>query len=511
VGIASGEDGEMHQMSPGVERAVAGARQWASRLGSDAVRLAHFLLALLDEEEGRPATLIESVGLTPSAIREHLRKWLDSPAAPADTVLFAAARDWSLAYRHDPEFLTDAFLLAVLRADPAFERACAAIGLDATRLESALVRKGEPEAEPECPTASFSLPNETNDAARVLDANLNRAREAARVVEDYCRFVLNDGVLTAEVKALRHGLAAAASRVPASWLFGSRDTPGDVGTGVTAGSEYERSSAAGVAAANLKRLQESLRSLEEFGKLIGPELGRELETLRYRAYTLEGAIVGRGREWRGERLRMARVYAILTGSQSAVPLETMIAAVAEGGVGIIQLREKGLPDRELLAQARDVRRWTRRVGVLFVVNDRPDIARLADADGVHLGQDDLSVADARRIAGSDLLVGVSTHSLDQVRSAVLAGADYLGVGPVFPSTTKSFDDFPGLDFVRAAAAETSLPRFALGGITLANVAQVAAAGAGRIAVASAIAAAAEPCRAARELRAALERSGESAE
>ena len=507
----------MHQMSPGVERAVAGARQWASRLGSDTVRLTHFLLALLEEEEGRPATLVESVGLAPPAIRDQLQKWLDSPTAPADTVLFAAARDWSLAYRHDPEFLTDAFLLAVLRADPVFERACAAIGLDAARLESALVRKREPEPETEFPTASFTLPDETSDAARVLDANLNRAREAARVVEDYCRFVLNDGVLTAEVKALRHGLAAAASRIPESWLLGSRDTPGDVGTGVTARSEYERSSAADVAAANLKRLQESLRSLEEFGKLISPDLGQELETLRYRAYTLEGAIVGRvrderdGRQGRGERLRSARVYAILTGSQCAASLETTIAAVAEGGVDVIQLREKSLSDRELLARARDMRRWTRRAGVLFIVNDRPDIARLADADGVHLGQDDLSVADARRIAGPDLLVGVSTHSLDQVRAAVLAGADYLGVGPMFPSTTKRFDQFPGLALVRAAAAETSLPLFALGGITLGNVAQVAAAGAGRIAVASAVAAAPEPDRAARELRAALERSGKSAD
>jgi thiamine-phosphate pyrophosphorylase len=511
VGNASDEEGEMHQMSPGVERAVAGARQWASRLGSDAVRLTHFLLALLDEEEGRPATLVESVGLAPTAIRDHLQKWLDSPAAPADTVLFAAARDWSLAYRHDPEFLTDAFLLAVLRADPAFERACAAIGLDATRLESALVRKREPEAEPESPTANYTLPAETSDAARVLDANLNRAREAARVVEDYCRFVLNDRVLTSEVKALRHDLAGAASRVPAAWLLGSRDTPGDVGTDVTAGSEYDRSSAAGVAAANLKRLQESLRSLEEFSKLIGPDLGREFETLRYRVYTLEGAIVGRGRQGRGERLRSARVYAILTGSQCAAPLEETIAAAAEGGVEVIQLREKALPDQELLARARDMRRWTRRAGVLFIVNDRPDIARLADADGVHVGQDDLSVADARRIAGPDLLVGVSTHSLEQVRSAVLAGADYLGVGPVFSSTTKSFNHFPGLDFVRAAAAETSLPQFALGGITIDNVVQVVAAGAGRIAVASVVAAAADPCRAVGELRAALERSGESAE
>ena len=274
---------------------------------------------------------------------------------------------------------------------------------------------------------------------------------------------------------------------------------------MTAGNEYGRSTPAEVAAVNLKRLQESLRSLEEYGKLIGPEVGRELESLRYRAYTLEGAILGRGRG--RESLERARLYVIVTGSQCANSLEATVLGAAAGGAEIIQLREKGLPDRELLARAREMRRWTRSAGVLFIVNDRPDIARLADADGVHIGQDDLPLADARRIAGPDLMVGVSTHTLDQVRSAVLQGADYLGVGPVFPSRTKAFEQFPGLDFVRAAARETSLPMFALGGIASDNVGQVVSAGAARIAVASAVVGAADPRGAAQELRAILERSG----
>src|SRR5204862_5034719 len=128
-----------------------------------------------------------------------------------------------------------------------------------------------------------------------------------------------------------------------------------------------------------------------------------------------------------------------------------------GGAHIIQLRETTLGDRELLERTRNVRRWTRQAGLLFVVNDRPDIARLVEADGVHLGQDDLPVKEARRIVGPDLLVGVSTHSIEQVRRAVLDGASYLGVGPAFASTTKEFEHFPGLEFVRQASAETSLP------------------------------------------------------
>src|SRR5262249_37597577 len=137
---------------------------------------------------------------------------------------------------------------------------------------------------------------------------------------------------------------------------------------------------------------------------------------------------------------------------------------AAGGADVIQLREKTLADRELVERARNVRRWTRKAGVLFVVNDRPDVARLVEADGVHLGQDDMPVKDARRILGADALIGVSTHSIEQVRQAVLDGANYIGVGPTFPSATKVFEEFPGLDFVRAVLAETTLPAFAIGGI-----------------------------------------------
>jgi thiamine-phosphate pyrophosphorylase len=495
----------MHRMSPGVERAVAAA----ARDRDGPVRLAHLALALLDDDEGRPAVLVERAGLTVADVREKLASLPESPVAPPDSVLFAAARDWSLAHRHDPEFLTDAFLLAVLRADPGFERTAAGVGLSADRLETLLMgeTKADGPHQPEHPLAVFAAPDVTAevDAARVLDANFNRAREAARVLEDYCRFARDDRGLTARVKELRHGMAAAAARLPAHLLLAARDTVRDVGTGVTAAGEYDRGTPAEVAAVNLKRLQESLRSLEEFGKLFGPDLGRELEALRYSAYTLERAVVGGGRAL--PRLSAARLYVLLTGSQCRASLDWTIERAAAGGADVIQLREKGLSDRELVARARDVREWTRRAGVLFVVNDRPDVARLVGADGVHLGQDDLPVKDARRVVGPDALIGVSTHTLDQVRRAVLDGADYLGVGPVFPSRTKPFDHFPGLDFVREAAAETSLPAFALGGIAPDNVGRVAAAGARRVAVGAAVAAADDPEAAARLLREGLANSG----
>ena len=176
------------------------------------------------------------------------------------------------------------------------------------------------------------------------------------------------------------------------------------------------------------------------------------------------------------------------------------------GVDVIQLRDKRLNDRQLLARARQLREITRAAGVLFIMNDRADLAVIAGADGVHVGQDELSVQEARAIVGARSIVGVSTHSLAQAKQAAADGADYIGVGPTFASTTKRFEStqLTGLDLLRAAADEIRLPAFAIGGIDATNLADVVAAGFSRVAVSGAIIAAAEPGAAARNLRTMLE-------
>ena len=156
------------------------------------------------------------------------------------------------------------------------------------------------------------------------------------------------------------------------------------------------------------------------------------------------------------------------------------------GVDVLQLRDKSLDARTLLARASLVRQITRGTGTLLIINDRADIAAACGADGVHLGQEDLPLHEARLIVGTGALIGVSTHSIEQARQAVLDGADYIGCGPTFPSATKEFDHFPGLPFLRQVAAETSLPAFAIGGITLENLPQVVDTGMKRVAVASAV-------------------------
>jgi thiamine-phosphate pyrophosphorylase len=178
-------------------------------------------------------------------------------------------------------------------------------------------------------------------------------------------------------------------------------------------------------------------------------------------------------------------------------LADLIEAAVAGGVDIVQVREKTLPDRTLLPVLVAAREATRRAGVPLVVNDRPDLAVLAEADYVHLGQDDLPVAAARRF---DLRVGQSTHAPDELDRS---DADYAGVGPVYETPTKGGRPAVGLELVRYAAAQARVPWFAIGGIDETNVADVVAAGARRIAVVRAIGDAPDPERAAATLRAAL--------
>ncbi len=333
---------------------------------------------------------------------------------------------------------------------------------------------------------------------RILDAAANRAREGLRVLEDWVRFALDDAHLTECLKQIRHDLAAALAGIPWQQRLAARETQADVGTRITTPSEHSREKLSDVLTANFLRLQESLRSLEEFGKIIDPTVGAALERIRYRAYTLQRAIdatrVGLA------RLAAARLYVLLDGRSSVEEFERTAQGLVEAGVDVLQLRDKRLTDRDLIDRARRLRRLTGGTVTLLIINDRPDLAVLAQADGVHVGQEELSVKDARSIAGPDMLIGVSTHSIEQARQAVLDGANYLGVGPTFPSGTKQFDHFPGLELLRAVSAEIRLPAFAIGGISRENVGQVMSAGFRRVAVSGAITGADDPVQTVRQMK-----------
>jgi thiamine-phosphate pyrophosphorylase len=332
---------------------------------------------------------------------------------------------------------------------------------------------------------------------RIIDSSLNRAGEGLRVVEDYVRFALDDPFLTSETKSLRHALSAAAEAFPTSNRHAARDTTHDVGTSLNTAAELNRSDIWAVCLASLKRSEQSLRSLEEYAKLTDPAVAQSMESLRYRLYTLEKAIdVGRTSR---ERLENLRLCVLIDGRETAAEFERLVASLVEAGAGMIQLRDKRLDDRGLLGRARLLRERTRQTTSLAVINDRADLAVAVDADGVHVGQEDLPVKEVRTIVGTGMLVGVSTHNIEQARAAVLDGANYLGAGPTFASQTKSFVALAGLDYLRAVSAEIRLPTFAIGGIAARNVPGVLATGISRVAVGSAVTAAREPASAAREL------------
>jgi thiamine-phosphate pyrophosphorylase len=515
--------GDMRQtLSPAVERVLAHAARWASGEDTAPIDVPELLLGLVEESETRAGGWLAAGGVDAAAIREH---WPTLNAAASETragrysravraVLRASSGPIGTIAAND-ELTTEDLLAGLLAESAVVSDWLRQRGLpvdDFRRYWEARHGAGLPlnvdDAPDEQPAVAQPAAREAQGPHvaggeaptrlwRTLDAAANRAREAARVVEDYLRFILHDRHLTRRVKELRHELAAALAALPGRALLAARDTPGDVGTGHTTTAESRRADAQDVLQANCKRWQEALRSLEEYAKPVAPAVAEKCKQLRYAAYTLERAAVTTESSQR--RLEAARLYVLIDGRASDSEFAALVQALVGAGVHMLQLRDKQLTDRELLARARLARRLTRASETLLIVNDRADIAALADADGVHVGQDELTVAEARSLVGTRGLVGVSTHSLDQARRAVLDGADYLGVGPTFPSGTKTFAHFPGTRLLAKVAAEISLPAFAVGGITVQNLPQVREAGFTRAAVSGAVVSAPDPGAAASEL------------
>ncbi len=341
---------------------------------------------------------------------------------------------------------------------------------------------------------------------RMLDANLNRLAEALRVVEDVCRFHWNQPGFGAAFKRLRHDVFSAleTSGVALPDLFRQRDIAGDVGRDIDSPAATDLHPES-LAFRNLERAKEALRVVEECCRACAPAAGRCLQEIRYQLYAEEkGLSFLVASASRSERLGAARLYLVVVPGQARSAVDQTVSEALEGGVDIVQLRAKSMRDAEALPLARRLREVTARGGALFVINDRPDLARLAHADGVHLGQDDLPVHEARTILGEKALIGLSTHSRLQAQAAERLGVDYIGVGPAFATGTKE-DHEPvlGAREAGAIAVGAGVPAFVFGGITPVRAPAVVSAGCHRIAVASAILGADEPRAAARELRALL--------
>jgi thiamine-phosphate pyrophosphorylase len=506
----------------GALRALRRAEARARARSSSLVELADLAAALADESESRASALLAEFGLAPERLLEALGVEIEPPPddqeGSADSVPMSAETRIALsdasvrakALDRSQSVGTEHLLASLLEAEGSIARLLAEAGLAVQALLDDLARVQAAESVP-IPMAGDILPleliepNQAVDLARILDASANRASEGLRVVEDYVRFALDDPLLTRRVKEVRHRLAEAIRGFDHEMLLASRDTGGDVGTHIMTASEQTRESPRAVLIANFKRTGEALRSLEEYGKLLNVWLAGRFEVLRYDVYTLEKLVLTALAARKG--LGEVNLMVLVGGLPTFGDLTWIVGEALAGGAGAIQLREKGLPDRELLRRAREVRILTAQARARFIMNDRPDLARLAGADAVHLGQEDVAVRDARRIVGPGMLVGVSTHDRQQLEKAVLEGAGYLGVGPVFASSTKEFDDLAGLGYVRQASEASSLPWFAIGGITEENLDEVLEAGARRVAVSSAVVRAEFPRKAAAALRARLDAAG----
>ncbi len=312
-------------------------------------------------------------------------------------------------------------------------------------------------------------------------------------MEDAARFLLDDAALAEPIKQLRHDLAGALSGV--ANLESHRDTPGDVGTAITTPAEQSRAGVAQVALAAGKRLSEALRSIEEYSKTLPPEQATAagaIEQLRYRGYEIErqlnaALVSGRARRW--------RVCLLLTESLCKLPWREVLGQSLDAGVDCVQLREKNLDASELLDRACEVVERCHRANATAIINDRPDLAFLSGADGVHLGQTDLPPEAVRKLVGNQLLIGVSTSSLAEARAAKIAGADYVGVGPMFPTTTKHKPMIAGPDYLRDYLADEELrtmPHLAIGGITPDNLPELIEVDVHGIAVSSVICGADRP-------------------
>jgi len=335
---------------------------------------------------------------------------------------------------------------------------------------------------------------------RIIDANFNRAREAARVVEEFCRFALNSAALTERAKKLRHELSACIGQLDAGRLLSSRDTSGDVGAGETVDKQLQRNELKDCFTAGCKRLTEALRTLAETTQTLDRSIAETIEKLRFEAYALEKDIVLFSEP--AEKFKRVGLYVIIS-SNLPVDVIALTQRCVAGGADCIQLRTKDISDVTLFAVAVEFVKVCKSAGVLSIINDRADIAIAAGADGVHIGQDDLPIEQVRKLQATPLIVGKSTHSFEQLNSACGELPTYVSLGPVFSTVTKPAVEAVGLDYVRQATKQlsnTGIANVAIGGITVNNVEEVLEAGAGIIAVCSAVTQAKDPTAACRTLK-----------
>lgn len=321
---------------------------------------------------------------------------------------------------------------------------------------------------------------------RIIDASLNRIGEGLRLLEDLARLMLNNAVLTQQLKNMRHEI------VKVDWprqkqLLQARDSENDVGIDMEVPGEEKQREIPEMVVANARRVQESLRVMEEMAK--APDLGLDPEKFqqaRFAIYTIEKALLSK--VLRQDKLkRLSGLYVIIDTQTLRGRSHVEVASQAiRGGAKVIQLRDEEHNKKELLSIAQELRNLCAAQDVLFIVNNYLDIALAVEVDGLHVGQDDLPVNVARRLLPMDKILGCSARTVDKAVMAQSEGADYIAVGAIYPTPSKETAEVVGPERLKQVRQAVALSLVAIGGINKENLREVLAAGADSVAVISAV-------------------------
>ena len=293
---------------------------------------------------------------------------------------------------------------------------------------------------------------------QIIDANLDRSREGLRVLEDWARFGLGEEKYVERIKNFRQILGKNHLEIYKQ----SRNYIEDKCKGLTHQEQINRKTSEEIISSNSGRVQEALRVIEEFSRLHNHELSKIASEIRYEIYTIEIDLLSLSKFKKSDKiLRDNDLYVITDQKENLLEI---IEEILIAGVRIIQYRFKSGADKDHLKEAIQIKNLCKRYNSLFIVNDRLDIALASNADGIHLGQDDLDLKTARKLLGYSKIIGISANTEIEISNALKDGCNYIGIGPVFETATKKNKKPIGIEKMKALTKDLNIPWFAIGGI-----------------------------------------------
>jgi len=314
-----------------------------------------------------------------------------------------------------------------------------------------------------------------NPCIRILDANLNRVSEGIRVIEDIFRFEYENSTMTETLRQLRHRVRNT-SQIRTSLLLKNRQVASDPGLAISKRLDIDqRKAQSDILHANFKRIQEGLRAIEEALKSMNKyDIAKEYEHIRFQTYSIEKQCYLEKSGRINTIFPSTDIYCLTAESLSCGRSNlTVVKEMIQAGIRIIQYREKEKPFDEKYQECLKIREMTKANDVTFIVNDHVDLALMTQADGVHIGQTDYPIEAVRALTGNNFIIGVSTHSPEQALKAIEAGADYIGVGPIYSTKTKKdVCDPVGHAYLEFAVQNITIPFVTIGGIKEHNIHEV---------------------------------------